>query len=135
HRPPAPPAGSTARRFRPPAPPPAGSARRLRPPGQLVGRWPALPAGRTAILRPYGGRVTDLLGAAPAAPTRVLDRRLRATTIGLVSIVTLIAFEAMAVATALPTAVRDLDGLAYYGWSFTAFLIANIVGMVAAGEL
>lgn len=41
----------------------------------------------------------------------------------------------MAVATALPTAARDLDGLAFYGWAFTGFLVASIVGIVAAGLL
>ncbi|HEV2088652.1 MAG TPA: MFS transporter, partial [Cryptosporangiaceae bacterium] len=69
-----------------------------------------------------------------AAPGRV-DGALRATTAGTVLVVTLIAFEAIAVATALPTAVRALDGLAYYGWPFLAFLIANVLGMVLGGEL
>jgi MFS family permease len=79
--------------------------------------------------------VTELLEAVPPPPAGILDRRLRATTVGLVTVITLIAFEAMAVATALPTAVRDLAGLAYYGWAFTAFLVATVVGMVASGEL
>ena len=71
-----------------------------------------------------------------AAPHRRgrLPARLRGTTFGLVLVITLIAFEAMAVATALPTAVRALHGLAAYGWSFTAFLVATVVGMVTAGE-
>src|SRR5215218_3162185 len=46
----------------------------------------------------------------------------------------LVAFETVAVATALPTAVAELDGLAWYGWSFTALLVPAVVGMVAAGE-
>src|SRR5215207_1362894 len=41
----------------------------------------------------------------------------------------------MAVATALPSAVAELRGLAWYGWSFTALLVTSVVGMVAAGEL
>ena len=45
---------------------------------------------------------------------------------------TIIAFEAMAVATALPTAARSLHGLAAYGWCFTGFLVANVVGMVGS---
>lgn len=63
------------------------------------------------------------------------DRQWRATTLGVVLVMSLIAFEAMAVATALPTTVAELDGLAYYGWPFTAFLVANIVGMVTSGTL
>lgn len=58
----------------------------------------------------------------------------RATTVGLLLVVTLIAYEAMAVATAMPRAVAALHGLAYYGWPFTAFLVANIVGMVLGGD-
>lgn len=47
----------------------------------------------------------------------------------------MIAFEAMAVGPALPTAARELHGLSAYGWAFTALLAANVVGMVAAGVL
>ena len=43
-------------------------------------------------------------------------------------VITLIAFEAMAVAAALPTAARELHGLRGYGWAFTGFLVANVVG-------
>lgn len=45
---------------------------------------------------------------------------------------TLVAFEAMAVPTGMPTAVRELHGLAHYGWAFSGFIIANIIGMVAS---
>src|SRR5688572_15870768 len=40
----------------------------------------------------------------------------------------------MAVGTAMPTAVTELDGLAWYGWPFSAFLVASVVGMVLGGE-
>ncbi len=69
-------------------------------------------------------------------PTAALIRpAYRATTIGLLLVVTVIAFEAMAVATAMPRAVAALHGLAYYGWPFTAFLVSNVVGIVTGGEL
>src|SRR4051812_14046560 len=60
---------------------------------------------------------------------------LRATSIGLLILVTLIAFEAMAVSAALPTAARAVHGLGSFGWAFTGFLIANVVGMVTSGQL
>ena len=41
----------------------------------------------------------------------------------------------MAVAAALPTAARELHGLALYGWAFTGFLVANVVGLVLSGML
>ena len=50
-------------------------------------------------------------------------------------LVTFVAFESMAVATAMPTAVAELDGLAWYGWPFSAFLVASVVGMVLGGDL
>ena len=50
-------------------------------------------------------------------------------------LVTIVAFEAMAVATAMPTAVAELHGLAWYGWPFSAFLVASVLGMVAGGDL
>lgn len=65
----------------------------------------------------------------------ILARPHRASTLGIVGLISLIAFEAIAVATALPTAVRALHGLAWYGWSFTALLGTSIVAMVVAGEL
>lgn len=69
------------------------------------------------------------------SPPGVFDRAHRLTTAGLLMLVTFVAFESMAVATAMPTAVRDLDGLAWYGWPFSAFLVASVVGMVVGGEL
>lgn len=45
-----------------------------------------------------------------------------------------IAFEAMAVATAMPVAVRALHGLALYAWGFSAYLTTSLFAMVVAGE-
>ncbi|MFD5095922.1 MFS transporter [Amycolatopsis thailandensis] len=59
----------------------------------------------------------------------------RVTTIGLLLMVTLIAFESMGVATAMPTMVADLDGLALYAWPFTTFLVASVVATVLSGRL
>src|SRR4051794_41293739 len=50
-------------------------------------------------------------------------------------LVTFVAFESMAVATAMPTAVTELDGLAWYGWPFNAYLVASVFGMVLGGNL
>lgn len=65
----------------------------------------------------------------------ILGSRYRTTTLGIVIAITLVAFEAMAVATALPSAARGVHGLAGYGWLFTGFLVANMVGMVVGGGL
>ena len=51
----------------------------------------------------------------------------RALTIGLCATIVAIAFEAISVATAMPVAARDLDGLRYYAWAFSAVLDRNAV--------
>ena len=65
----------------------------------------------------------------------IWDAGHRRTTIGLLTLVTLIAFEAMAVGTAMPSAVDELDGVAWYAWPFSAFLVTSVVGMVVGGEV
>jgi MFS family permease len=70
-----------------------------------------------------------------AVPTSIFSGRLRTATGGLVTLITMIAFEAMAVGPALPTAARELHGLSAFGWAFTAFLVANVIGMVVAGQV
>ncbi|MGH9132865.1 MAG: MFS transporter [Ilumatobacteraceae bacterium] len=57
----------------------------------------------------------------------------RALTIGLVSIVTLVAFESLAVITILPDIEDALHGLAWYGWVTTAFFLGTMIGIVFAG--
>src|SRR5579862_6408445 len=59
----------------------------------------------------------------------------RALTVGLVLAVTFVAFEALAVATILPLVSRHLGDLRLYGWVFSAFLLASLVGIVVAGTL
>ena len=51
----------------------------------------------------------------------VLDAQHHALTIGLLLTVTLIAFEALAVATVMPGVKSDLGGVRLYGWAFSAF--------------
>jgi MFS family permease len=48
-------------------------------------------------------------------------------------LIAFVAFEAMAVATVMPTVARDLDGLDLYALAFAAPLASGVVGMVAAG--
>ncbi len=59
----------------------------------------------------------------------------RSTSGGILILITMIAFEAMAVAAALPTAAREVHGLGAIGWAFTGFLVANVVGMVVSGQV
>lgn len=70
-------------------------------------------------------------------PTRegVLSPTYRGLTIGIVTLIVLVAFEAMAVTTAMPVAVRELDGLAFYAWGFSGFMVAMLFGTVVSGEI
>lgn len=59
---------------------------------------------------------------------------LRALQVGLVSVVTLVAFESLAVITILPEIEDDLGGIAWYGWVTTAFFLGTMIGIVFAGD-
>jgi MFS family permease len=59
----------------------------------------------------------------------------RMLAIGLVLGVTLVAFEMTAVITALPTITDELGGDSLYGVTLAAYTLANLVGLIAAGEL
>src|SRR6201992_14024 len=59
----------------------------------------------------------------------------RAPAVGLVLAVTFVAFEALAVATILPLVGRHLGDLRLYGWVFSAFMLASLIGIVVAGTL
>ena len=63
-----------------------------------------------------------------------MHERWRGLTVGLVLNVTFVAFEALAIATIMPLVADDLGGIELYGWVFSAFLLANLVGIVVAGE-
>ncbi|MFM7617138.1 MAG: MFS transporter [Actinomycetes bacterium] len=69
------------------------------------------------------------------ARSGVLAPEHRATSIGLFLVITLVGFEALAIATVLPRVSRDLDGIGLYGWVFSAFLLASLLGIVLAGRL
>jgi MFS family permease len=75
----------------------------------------------------------------PQQSSRQLTRSLwapenRALVTGLVLTTTFIAVEALAVLTIMPRVARDLGGLSLYGWVFSAFMLASLVGAVAAGR-
>jgi MFS family permease len=57
----------------------------------------------------------------------------RSLTAGLLLTIVGVAFEALAVATVMPATARDLGGLALYGWAFSAFMLANLVGITLSG--
>jgi MFS family permease len=79
---------------------------------------PADPADRSAV-----------------APAPLFAAGGRQLMFGIVAVILLIAFEAMAVATAMPRAVAELHGLAFYAWAFSGYVVASLFAMVVAGEV
>lgn len=59
------------------------------------------------------------------------ERRL--LTIGLIGLVTAVAFEGLAVSTVMPATADELRGLGLYGWAFSAFWLTNLLGITLAG--
>lgn len=70
----------------------------------------------------------------PGPVGSIFEHGRRTLTFGIVAIITVSAFEAVGVMTSMPVTVRDLDGLPWYAWSFTAFVVTSLYAMVVAGE-
>ncbi|MEV4251844.1 MFS transporter [Spirillospora sp. NPDC049652] len=80
---------------------------------------------------PAADPTPDGVAAEPAGG--VWSGRMLLPTLGIVLVVTLLAFESMAVGTVMPVTARDLDGLSLYGWGFSATLIASLLTTVLSG--
>ncbi|PWI10316.1 MFS transporter [Streptomyces sp. NWU339] len=78
----------------------------------------------------------DAPGPVPPAERdeTVLSGPYRALSIGIVSVVLLIAFEATAVGTAMPVAARELDGVSLYAFAFSGYFTTSLFGMVLSGQ-
>lgn len=63
----------------------------------------------------------------------IFSPQYRTLTFGVIAVMTIIAFEGMGIITAMPAAARDLHGLPLYGWGLTAFSVASLFAMAAAG--
>ena len=74
------------------------------------------------------------VAASVTAPDGVWAPARRRLTTGLVLTITLVAFEALAIATIMPVVSDDLGGLGLYGWVFSGFFLGNLLGIVLAGE-
>nr|WP_206321971.1 MFS transporter [Streptomyces sp. HNM0575] len=73
----------------------------------------------------------------PSPRTRektVLSCGYRALTLGIVSVIFLIAFEATAVGTAMPVAADELHGVSAYAFAFSALFTTSLLGMVVSGQ-
>ncbi|NDL60266.1 MFS transporter [Phytoactinopolyspora mesophila] len=72
--------------------------------------------------------------AQPASgPERIFDRAHAAVTVGAVSLVTLMAYQSLAVTTAMPAVAEAIGGLNLYGLAFGAPLATSLIGMAFSG--
>lgn len=60
--------------------------------------------------------------------------RFRALTLGIVSVVLVIAFEATAVNTAMPVAAGELDGFGLYAFAFSGYFTTTLFALVVSGQ-
>ena len=72
-------------------------------------------------------------GSPPTPDGGIWSPSRRPLTVGLILTVTLVALEALAVATVMPEVRADLGGYDLYGWVFSGFFLASIVGIVVGG--
>ena len=72
--------------------------------------------------------------AAPPASAALFANGRAAACVGAVALITMIAFEALAVAAAMPAVAAALDGVPYYALAFGGPLAASMPGMVLAGR-
>ncbi len=77
----------------------------------------------------------SLPAAAPGThlPMGLFTPQYRWVTLGMFSLVFLVAFESLAVTTVMPLVSRDLDGASMYALAFAAPMASGVIGMVAAG--
>lgn len=74
--------------------------------------------------------------SSPVAEAAVTDdRSLRILTVGLCIGITAVAFETLAVSTAMPRAAQDLGALGWYAWAFSIFQATMLFATVASGRM
>ncbi|MFD7032679.1 MFS transporter [Streptomyces sp. NPDC059917] len=84
---------------------------------------------------PETPRISDDPPAAAAAPGGgIMGAAHRTLSIGIISVIFIIAFEATAVGTAMPVAARELDGIGLYAFAFSSYFTTSLFGMVLAGQ-
>ncbi|MCX4693094.1 MFS transporter [Streptomyces sp. NBC_01408] len=85
---------------------------------------------------PLEPRVPEKTAPVPPTPSPagILGPAYRTLSVGIISVIFLIAFEATAVGTAMPVAARELDGIGLYAFAFSAYFTTSLFGMVLSGQ-
>lgn len=86
------------------------------------------PVTPPAAAQPTGSRPND-----PVPVPGPFSSAYRIVTVSILALVTIIAFEAMAVSTVMPDVAVELDAVRSYGLAFSVMLTAQLLGIVLAG--
>jgi MFS family permease len=79
--------------------------------------------------------LADPVTTASPSDDRLFAPGRSAACVGAVALISMLAFEAIAVATAMPAVAEALDGLPLYALAFGATLATSVIGMTIAGQL
>ena len=79
-------------------------------------------------------RMSSAESTLPRLPAGILSAPFQATTLGMLALISILAFEQLAVATVMPLVADALGGVGLYAAAFGVALAAGIVGMVLAGR-
>ena len=71
--------------------------------------------------------------SAPGAASGVFSPAHRLISVAVIAMVTIVAFEFMAIATAMPAAAEELEAVRSYGLAFSVMLTGQLLGIVLAG--
>ncbi|MET8680447.1 MFS transporter [Streptomyces sp. NPDC004647] len=95
---------------------------------------PAEAPSRPAPSEPRSPRHQSDSAPQPDGDGTILSRPFRALTFGIISVVSLIAFEASAVHTSMPVAAHALDGIGLYAFAFSGYFTVSLFAMALSGE-
>ncbi len=79
--------------------------------------------------------LADPVSELPSSSQSLFAPGRRAACLGAVALISMLAFESIAVATAMPAVAEALHGLPLYALAFGATLATSVLGMTAAGQL
>ncbi|MDR7335778.1 MFS transporter [Roseateles asaccharophilus] len=79
--------------------------------------------------------LADPVTTAPIHDDKLFAPGRSAACVGAVALISMLAFEAIAVATAMPAVAEALGGLPLYALAFGATLATSVIGMTVAGQL
>ncbi|MFF5705408.1 MFS transporter [Streptomyces sp. NPDC012794] len=78
--------------------------------------------------------ISETADAVPPPQGGILGPAYRTLSVGIISVIFLIAFEATAVGTAMPVAARELEGIGLYAFGFSAYFTTSLFAMVLSGQ-